>query len=111
MRNDLRYDGSGFVDYTVFQMVNYKDFKSRIKLKEFAYTRQGNVVLEYDLVRRFLELLERNFQKERKYDFRHGRKTKDGLKKVQEITITKIIVHNLGDFCIGKRENFLFSIV
>jgi CRISPR-associated protein Cas1 len=68
------------VDYTVFQIANYKDFKSRIKSKEFAYARNGSVVLEYDLVRRFLELLERNFQKERRYEFRHGKKTKDGLK-------------------------------
>jgi len=50
------------VDYTIFQMANYKDFKSRIKLKEFTHTREGKVVLEYDLVRRFLGLLERNFQ-------------------------------------------------
>ena len=94
------------VDYTIFQMANYKDFKSRIKLKEFAYTRNGSVVLEYDLVRRFLELLERNFQKERRYEFRHGRKTKDGLKSVQEITIAKIMVQNLAEFCVEKSKVF-----
>jgi len=95
------------VDYTIFQMAHYKDFKSRIKLKEFAHTKEGNVVLEYDLIRRFLEMLERNFQKERKYEFRHGAKTKDGLKLVQEITIVKIALQNLTEFCVGKKHNFV----
>ena len=94
------------VEYTILQMANYKDFKSRIKLKEFAYTRNGNVVLEYGLVRRFLELLERNFQKERRYEFRHGAKTHDGLKAVQELTIAKITVQNLAEFCAGKQKEF-----
>jgi len=94
------------VDFSVFQMANYKDFKSRIKLKEFVYTREGKVVLEYDLVRRFLELLERNFQKERRYEFRHGSKTQDGLKSIQEITIAKIAVQNLADYCMGKCNKF-----
>jgi len=91
------------VDYSVYQMANYKDFKSRIKLKEFSSTRDGTVVLEYDLVRRFLELLERNFQKERRYEYRHGPKTKDGLKLVQEITIVKMITRDVVDFCLGKK--------
>ena len=90
------------VDYSVFQIANHKDSRKQIKLKEFAQTKEGNVILEYDLVRRFLELLERNFQKERKYEFRHGRKTRDGLKAVQEITIVKIVIQNILDFCMGK---------
>jgi len=94
------------VDYTIFQMANYKDFKSRIKLKEFAYTREGTVVLEYDLVRRFLEMLERQFQQEIRYEFRHGKKTKDGLKLVQEITIAKIMVQNLAEYCNKKLKIF-----
>jgi CRISPR-associated protein Cas1 len=94
------------VDYTVFQIGNHKDTRRRIKTKEFAHTREGNVVLEYNLVRRFLEMLERNFQKERKYKFRHGFKTKNGLKSVQEITIIKITVTNLIEFCIGKQTEF-----
>jgi len=49
------------VDYTVFQIANHKDSRRKIKPKEFAYTREGKVVLEYDLIRRFLEMLERNF--------------------------------------------------
>jgi len=95
------------VDFTVFQIANHKDSRRRVKLKEIAYTRDGTVVLEYVLTKRFLELLERSFIQERRYSFRHGSKTKDGLKSVQEITIAKIAVQNLADFCIGKFTVFL----
>jgi len=94
------------VDYTVFQIANHKDSRKRIRLKEFAHTREGNVVLEYDLTKRFLEMLEGNFQKEKLYEFRHGSKTKDGLKSCQEITITKIAIQNLADYCMGKGNKF-----
>jgi len=36
-----------------------------------------------------------------------GRKTTDGLKKVQEITIAKILVQNLVEYCIGKQNEFI----
>lgn len=92
------------VDYTVFQIANHKDSRHRIKPKEFINTRDGNVVMEYNLTRRFLEMLERNFQKERKYEFKHGMKTADRLKSVQEITIVKIMVQNVTEFCTGKQK-------
>jgi len=94
------------VDYSVFQIANHKDSRKRIKLKEFAHTSEGNVVLEYDLVRRFLEMLERNFQKERKHEFRYKAKKNDRLKSFQEITIAKIIIQNLSEFCTGKQKEF-----
>jgi len=58
---DLMEPFRWLVDYSVFQISNHRDSRKRIKLKEFAHTREGKVVLEYDLVRRFLEMLERNF--------------------------------------------------
>ena len=94
------------VDYSVFQITNHKDSRRRIKFKEYSHTKDGNVVIEYHLIRRFLEMLERQFQKERKYDFKHGKKTKDGLKSVQEITVIKIIIQNLIEFCIGDTDGF-----
>jgi len=94
------------VDYAVYKIASHPDTRNRIKLNEIAYTRDGSVVIEYALIKRFLELLERTFQKERRYEFRHGAKTKDGLKSCQEITIAKIAVQNLADFCIGKRTIF-----
>lgn len=90
------------VDYTVYKIANNVNAKQRIYLKDYARTKNGTVVLDYSLIRRFLEMLERTFQKERRYEFRHGAKTRDGLKNVQEITIAKIMVQNLAEYCIGK---------
>ena len=80
--------------------------KSGITKKQYAHTREGLIVLEYDLIRKFLELLERTFQKERRYQYRHGAFTKDGLKSVQEITIAKIMIQNLAEYCKGKQKVF-----
>jgi len=95
------------VDYTVFKIANNKDKNQRIRLDEFTHTREGVVVMEYDLIRKFLELLERTFQQDRRYEFRHGAKTSDGLKNVQEITIAKIAIQNLVDFCIQKNALYM----
>jgi len=80
--------------------------RQRIYQKDNAFTKDCSVVLDYDLIRRFLELLERTFQKEKRYALRHGAKTKDGLKSCQEITIAKNAVQNLADFCTGKQSSF-----
>ncbi|MCH7647349.1 MAG: CRISPR-associated endonuclease Cas1 [Thaumarchaeota archaeon] len=93
------------VDYSVWKISDAKS-RSRISKKQYSHTREGNIVLEYDLIRNFLELLERTFQKERRYEYRHGAFTKDGLKSVQEITVAKILVQNLAEFCIGKQREF-----
>lgn len=95
------------VDYTVWLIANNTSHNHRIKLKEYAHTKDGNVIIEYDLIKRFMELLERQFSQERKYDFRHGKKTESGLKSVQEITIAKIMVQNLAEYCSGTRQIFL----
>ena len=94
------------VDYTVFKLATSVSTKQKIKLKEFAHTRDGSVVMEYSLIKRFLEMLERNFAKERRYNFRHGAKTKDGLKSVKEIVVAKILVQNLAEYCQGKQKEF-----
>ena len=93
------------VDYSVWKLSDAKS-RNRISKKQYAHTREGIVVLEYDLIRKFLELLERTFQKEMKYAYRHGAFTKNGLKSVQEITIAKILVQNLAEFCTGKQKEF-----
>jgi len=94
------------VDYSVFKIANHPNSRYRIKLKEYVHTREGKVVMDSQLIRRFLEMLERQFQQERKYDFRHGKKTKSGLKSVQEITIVKILVDNLSKYCMRNNINF-----
>ena len=102
---DLMEPFRWLVDYSVWELSDAKS-SNRISKKQYAHTRDGTVVLEYDLIRKFLELLERNFQKERRYDFRHGSKTKDGLKSVKEITVAKILVQNLAEYCTGKQTAF-----
>jgi len=94
------------VEYSVYKLANSITTNQTIKLKDYAVTREGKVVMDYNLIKRFLELLERTFQKERRYEFRHGAKTKDGLKSVQEITIAKIAIQTLADNCIGKQKEF-----
>jgi len=94
------------VDYSVYKLANSESKGQYIREKDYAHTRKGLVVMDYDLIRRFLELLERTFQKKRRYDCMFGAKTQDGLKSCQEITIAKIAVQNLADFCTGKQNTF-----
>ncbi len=93
------------VDCAVWKFSEQKS-ANRISQKQYSYTRDGTVVMEYDLIRKFLETLERTFQKERRYVYRHGAKTRDGLKSVQEITIAKMMVQNLAEFCTVKQKEF-----
>lgn len=93
------------VDYSVWKLTEAHTKGHRIDKKDYARTREGNIVMDYSLIKRFLERLERTFQMERRYDFRHGMKTSDGLKSCQEITIAKIAVQNLAEYCINKRTN------
>lgn len=92
------------VDYTVYKIANNVNTKQRIYLRDYARTKNGTIVMDYSLIRRFLEMLERTFQSERRYEFRHGAKTRDGLKNVQEITIAKIMIQNLAEFCLRQKE-------
>ena len=77
--------------------------RNRISKKQYAFTREGRVVLDSELIRKFLEILERVFQKERRYDYKFGLKTRDGLKSVQEIVIAKIVVQKLSDYCLDSK--------
>jgi CRISPR-associated protein Cas1 len=100
---DLMEPFRWLVESTVYKLVNV-DNRQTIRMKDYAYTKDGSVVLDNDLIRRFLELLERTFHKERKYNYKFGAKTKDGLKLVQEITIAKITIQTLSDFCTDMTD-------
>lgn len=93
------------VEYSVWKISDAKS-RSRISQRQYAHTRDGRIILEHELIRKFLEILERTFQKERRYEYRYGLKTSDGLKSVQEITIAKIAIQNLAEYCIGKTDEF-----
>ena len=94
------------VDYSVYKLAISVTNGQAIRKKDYTHNREGLIVMDYNLVRRFLELLERTFQKERRYEFRHGAKTRDGLKSVREIIVAKILVQNLAEYCTGKQKIF-----
>jgi CRISPR-associated protein Cas1 len=88
------------VEHTVYKFVVLESNHGRsIKKTEYAWTKEGKIILDSGLIRRFLELLERIFQDERPYKFKHGIKRRDGLSMCQEITIAKISVQRIADFC------------
>ncbi len=85
------------VDYSVFKIQ-----EEGIKKKEYAWSREGRVFLDTNLIRRFLELLSTKFDSKRLYKSKSGLKRTDGLAMCQEITIAKIDIQNLAEYCIGK---------
>ena len=86
------------VEYSVYKLAISQTKGQYIKRKDYTWTRDGNVVMDSDLIRRFLEVLERKFQAERPYEFKHGLKMEDGKSMCQEITILKIFVQKLVNF-------------
>jgi CRISP-associated protein Cas1 len=66
------------------------------------------IILDSELVCRFLELMERKFRIERPYRFKHGLKRADGLSKCQERTITKIAVQNFSNYCCRLTVPYLY---
>ena len=85
------------VDYSVFKIQ-----EQGIKKKEYVWTIEGKIVFDSNLIRRFLKLLSAKFDSERLYKPKKGLKRADGLAMCQEITIAKIDIQNLADYCIGK---------
>lgn len=91
------------VEYAVYKIASDTNHEHRMRKDEYAWTREGRIILDEGLVKRFLELLERKFQNERPYKFNHGLRRNDGLSMCQEITIAKIYVQGLADYCAGKK--------
>ena len=95
------------VESTVYQLAIVEPYQGRIiKKSEYAWTREGKIVMDNSLIQRFLQMLERKLKNERLYRYKSGIKRRDGLSMCQELTIAKIAVSNLADFCIGKRSTF-----
>ncbi len=94
------------VESAVYHVGTTRDYLHKLRFKDFAWTKDGNVVLSNEIKRIFLEKLERVFHQEREYKFRFAKTKKNGLNNCQEITIAKIAVQNLADFCTGKQKEF-----
>jgi len=90
------------VEYSVYKLANTHNKTQMIKKRDYIWAREGNVVMDSDLIRRFLEVLERTFQSERPYKIKHGLKMKNGYSMCQEITIVKSIIYDLCNYCIKK---------
>tara|TARA_B110000438_G_C15814838_1_gene651461 strand:- start:2776 stop:3843 length:1068 start_codon:yes stop_codon:yes gene_type:complete len=95
------------VEKTVYRLGNAKNKKLQIQKKHYyKHAKSGMVLLDTALVQKFLEMLEVDFRKTREYDGSNGMKKENGLSNCAEITIAKISIQNLSDFCNGKSEEF-----
>jgi CRISP-associated protein Cas1 len=96
------------VEKTVYRLGNAKNKKLQIKKEHYTkHAKSGMVLLDTELVKKFLEMLEVDFRKTREYDRRNGMKKENGLSNCSEITIAKITIQNLSNFCNGKFTSFL----
>lgn len=95
------------VEKTVYRLGNAKNKKLQIQKKHYyKHDKSGMVLLDTELVKKFLEMLEVDFRKTREYERKNGMKKENGLSNCTEITIAKITVQNLLDFCICKQKEF-----
>jgi len=95
------------VEKTVYRLGNAKNKKLQIKKNQYVkHDKSGMVLLDTELVKKFLEMLEVDFRKTREYERKNGMKKENGLSNCAEITIAKISIQNLSDFCIGKIDEF-----
>jgi CRISPR-associated protein Cas1 len=78
------------VAYAVYKIASDTNHNHPITKRDYAWTREGRVVLDDDLIRRFLELLERKFQSERPYKFKHGIKRRDGLSMCRRLQLQRL---------------------
>lgn len=97
------------VEYAVYKIAADTNHNHPISKRDYAWTKDGRVVLDYDLIRRLLETLERKFQSERLYKFKHGIKRRDGLSMYQEIAIAKISVQTLAEYCTLEEKRVLLD--
>ena len=95
------------MEYAIYKLASESHHSYPIRKGEYMWTSKGRIILDEGLIRRFLKLLERKFQSERLYEFRQGLKRNDGLSMRQEITIAKIEVNSLAEYCktIGCVQN------
>ena len=96
------------VEKTVYRLANAKNKKLQIKKTHYTrHNKSGMVLLDTQLIKKFLEMLEVDFRKTREYSRKNGMKKSNGLSNCSEITISKIVIQNLCDFCMGKMTTFV----
>ncbi len=96
------------VEKTVYRLGTAKNKKLQIKKSHYIkHNSSGMVLLDTELIQKLLEMLEVDFRKTRQYQRKNGLKKENGLSNCSEITIAKISIENLSDFCNGKIEEFI----
>lgn len=93
----------------MYRLGNAKNSKLQIKKTDHhKHDKSGMVLLDTELVKKFLEMLEVDFRKTKEYERRNEMKKENDLSNCSEITIAKLSIQNLSDFCIGKQ--IIFSV-
>jgi CRISP-associated protein Cas1 len=96
------------VEKTVYRLGTAKNKKLQIKKSDYIkHNKSGMVLLDSELIKKFLEMLEVDFRKTREYHRKAGLRKENGLSNCSEITIAKISIQNLSDFCNEKITSFL----
>jgi CRISP-associated protein Cas1 len=78
------------------------EIQSHIKMKDYAFSREGTVVLSDELKRKYIDLLSSTFDRKRDYKARTGIRRVDGFQKMEEITIMKMKCIGLKDLIINS---------
>ena len=86
------------VDRSVFEI------QDRIRKKDYAFSREGIVVLSDELKKKYLSLLSTIFDRKRLYKARTGIRRMDGYQRMEEITIMKMKCIELRD-CIQEKDS------
>jgi CRISP-associated protein Cas1 len=95
------------VEKTVYRLGTAKNKKLKIKKNQYhKHDSSGMVLLDTELVKKFLEMLEVDFRKTREYNRKTGLRKENGMSNCSEITIAKISIQNLSGFCNGKIDEF-----
>ena len=72
------------VDRSIFEV------QDQIKKKDYAFSREGIVVLSDELKKKYIALLSTIFDRKRVYKARTGIRRRDGYQRMEEITIMKM---------------------
>jgi CRISPR-associated protein Cas1 len=86
------------VDRSVFEM------QDSIKNKDYVFSRNGIVVLSYDLKKRYIEKLTEILDRKRDFKARTGIRRANGYQKMEEITILKMKCIFLRDFGLANKS-------
>jgi hypothetical protein len=87
------------VDRSVFQI------RGQIRKKDYAYSKQGIVVLSDELKSKYIQLLSVVFDKTRDYEAKSGRRRSDGHQSMEEITIMKNNCRELKDLVMNPEKS------